>query len=90
MRVRANLNLGTNDYPVQYAKLAGEEFDVPEKIGKTMVDRKHAIDITPPPKVEAPKATAEAPKEESKPKTAPVKQAGRSTTATTQQTAIRN
>lgn len=71
MKVKAIVNHGTNDYG-EHALLEGQEGSVPESVGRKMVARGHAVDITPlppapkqqaaevteKPKAEPPKAAA--------------------------------
>lgn len=50
MRVKATVNLGTNDYPLCPLK-EGEAGDVDEATGTLMVARGHAVKIEQPPPV---------------------------------------
>lgn len=51
MKVNVLLNIGTNDAPLPALHAGVHEVD--DRIGKAMVDRGLAVDLTPPPKIEA-------------------------------------
>lgn len=52
MKVRILTNLGRNEFP-EYPLLEGEEHEVSEGLGESLVKRKLAVDITPLPPVVA-------------------------------------